>query len=180
MAVPPGSHKNLSRRKSACGSMRNTVISAPSISEPNQPTPSLRGREWGCLLGLLQPSLYWLSVYTVLKAIFRGCGKTQTASKPTWVACMRWAVVGSPVHWDGEQLRDPHFYRGHGRQRDTGSYNLHQNLRITMRNQLQHKLCTGPFVITITVVAVVVGVVILAAVTVTAAHSMPLKWQFSL
>lgn len=59
--------------------------------------------------------------------------------------------------------------------RDTGSYDLHQNLRITMRNQLQHKLCTGPFVITITVVAVVVGVVILAAVTVTAAHSMPLK-----
>lgn len=72
-------------------------------------------------------------------------------------------------------MHDPHFCRGHGRQRDTGSYGLHWNLRIAMRNQLQRKFCTGPFVITITVVAVVVGVVILAAVTVTVAHSMPLK-----
>lgn len=47
------------------------------------PLPVLEAWNGGAVLGLLQPSPHRLAVYSVLKAIFRGYGKSHTVSKPT-------------------------------------------------------------------------------------------------
>lgn len=50
---------------------------------------------------------------------------------------------------------------------------LHLTLRRTMKSLLQPKLCTSPFVVTLTVV--MVAALVLEAVRVTATHSVPLR-----
>lgn len=88
---------------------------------------------------------------------------------------MRWAEEGTLCTEvrTSRVTRNPAGVNGDGRQKDTGSYNIHLNLRGTMRRLLQPKLCTSPFVVTLTVVMVVA--LVLEAVRVTATHSVPLK-----
>lgn len=72
-------------------------------------------------------------------------------------------------------MQSPAAVGGDGRQGDTGSHNLHPNLRVTMGSLPQPTLCTGALIIILTAVVVVV-VLVLETVRVTAAtHSRAFK-----